>query len=82
MRAESYLKFTGLADIAYFGPEAEFFVFDSVKFQNEPQSAGYTIDSDEAHWNSGRDANEFAGSNLGYRIRPRKDTCRVHRPTR
>jgi glutamine synthetase len=71
-RAESYLKFTGLADTAYFGPEAEFFVFDSVKFHNDQQSAGFTIDSDEAHWNSGRDANEFAGSNLGYRIRPKE----------
>ncbi len=46
-RAESYLKFTGLADTAYFGPEAEFFVFDSVKFHNDPHSAGYAIDSDE-----------------------------------
>jgi glutamine synthetase len=71
-RAESYLKFTGLADTVFFGPEAEFFVFDSVKFQNEPHSAFYSIDSDEAHWNSGRDANEFAGSNLGYRIRPKE----------
>ena len=71
-RAESYLKFTGLADTAFFGPEAEFFVFDSVKFHNEQHSAGFTLDSDEAHWNSGRDANEFAGSNLGYRIRPKE----------
>src|SRR3954462_4427070 len=71
-RAESYLKFTGLADTAYFGPEAEFFVFDSVKFHNDQHSAGFTIDSDEAHWNSGREANEFAGSNLGYRIRPKE----------
>ena len=41
-RAESYLKFTGLADTAYFGPEAEFFVFDSVKFHNDQNSAGFT----------------------------------------
>ena len=80
-RAESYLKFTGLADTAYFGPEAEFFVFDSVKFHNEQHSAGYTIDSDEAHWNSGRDANEFPGSNLGYRIRPKEGYVPVP-PTR
>jgi hypothetical protein len=40
-------------------------VFDSVKFHNDQHSAGFTLDSDEAHWNSGRDANEFAGSNLG-----------------
>jgi glutamine synthetase len=72
VRAESYLKFTGLADTVNFGPEAEFFVFDSAKFHNEQNSAGYTIDSDEGHWNSGRDANEFQGSNLGYRIRPKE----------
>ena len=41
-RAESYLKFTGLADTVFFGPEAEFFVFDSVKFHNDPQSAGFS----------------------------------------
>lgn len=72
VRAESYLKSTGLADTAYFGPEAEFFVFDSVKFHNDQNSAGYTIDSDEAHWNSGRDADEFNGTNLGFRIRPKE----------
>src|SRR5256712_13352448 len=44
VRAESYLKFTGLADTVNFGPEAEFFVFDSAKFHNEQNSAGYTID--------------------------------------
>ncbi|HYG82686.1 MAG TPA: glutamine synthetase beta-grasp domain-containing protein, partial [Pyrinomonadaceae bacterium] len=71
-RAESYLKFTGLADTAYFGPEAEFFIFDSVKFHNEQHSAGYTVDSDEGHWNSGRSADEFSGSNLGYRIRSKE----------
>src|SRR6476661_10976078 len=72
VRAENYLRFTGLGDTAFFGPEAEFFVFDSAKFHNEQHSAGYSIDSDEAHWNSGRDANEFQGSNLGYRIRPKE----------
>jgi glutamine synthetase len=71
-RAESYLKFTGLADTAFFGPEAEFFVFDNVKFHNDQNSAGYTIDSDEAHWNSGRNADEFHGTNLGYRIRAKE----------
>lgn len=71
-RAEAYLKFTGLADTAFFGPEAEFFVFDNVKFHNSQNSAGYTVDSDEAHWNSGRDADEFHGANLGYRIRAKE----------
>ncbi len=71
-RAESYLRFTGLADTAYFGPEAEFFVFDAVKFSNEPNAAGYSVDSDEAHWTSGRAADEFHGPNLGYRIRQKE----------
>ena len=68
-KAENYMKSTGLADTAQFGPEAEFFVFDSVKYHNEQHSAGYTIDSDEGHWNSGRGADEFRGTNLGFHIR-------------
>ena len=68
-RAEAYVKFTGLADTVYFGPEAEFFVFDDVKFHNDPNSAGFSVNADEAHWNSGRGADEFNGTNLGYRIR-------------
>ena len=71
VRAESYLKSTGIADVANFGPEAEFFVFDSVQFENEPQRAGYAINSDEGHWNSGRHANDN-GPNLGHRIRPKE----------
>ncbi|HEX8771981.1 MAG TPA: type I glutamate--ammonia ligase [Pyrinomonadaceae bacterium] len=65
-RAESYLKFTGLADTVYFGPEAEFFVFNDVRFQNEGQAAGFSLDSPEAIWNT----NTQNGSpNLGYHIR-------------
>ena len=72
-RAENYLRFTGIADTVYFGPEAEFFVFDSVNFKNDPQGAGYNIEADEAHWASGRtSANEFQGPNLGYRVRPKE----------
>jgi len=71
VRAESYLKSTGIADVANFGPEAEFFIFDSVQFENDPQRAGYAINSDEGHWNSGRDANDN-GPNLGHRIRPKE----------
>jgi glutamine synthetase len=70
-RAESYLRFTGIGDVVNFGPEAEFFVFDNVQFHNDPHSAGFTIDSDEGHWNSGREGNDF-GPNLGYRIRPKE----------
>ncbi|HYO63076.1 MAG TPA: type I glutamate--ammonia ligase [Pyrinomonadaceae bacterium] len=68
-RAENYLRFTGVADTAYFGPEAEFFVFDNVKFHNSPNSAGYSVDADEAHWASGRDHDENYGANLGYRVK-------------
>ena len=63
-RAESYLQFTGLADVAFFGPEAEFFVLDSVRYQNDPNICFYAIDSQEGNWNSGREAD-----NLGYRVR-------------
>ncbi|HEY1403609.1 MAG TPA: glutamine synthetase beta-grasp domain-containing protein, partial [Pyrinomonadaceae bacterium] len=70
-RAESYLRFTGLADTVYFGPEAEFFVFDGVRFNNDQFSAGYTIESDEGHWASGR-ATDASGPNQGYRIRPKE----------
>ena len=52
-RAQEYLKSTGIGDTAYFGPEAEFFILDSVAYENEPHSTGYAIDSSEAHWNSG-----------------------------
>ena len=71
-RAESYLKFTGIADTVFFGPEAEFFVFDNVSFQNSPNAAGYSLESDEAHWSSGRGLDEFNGANLGYRIRQKE----------
>jgi glutamine synthetase len=71
IRAESYLKSTGIAEVVNFGPEAEFFVFDSVQYYNEQSEAGYSIDSDEGHWNTGRPANE-SGANLGHRIRPKE----------
>jgi len=63
-RAEGFLRFTGLADNAYFGPEAEFFIFDSVSYYNEVNRAGYQFDSAEGAWSSGR-----ADDNLGYRVR-------------
>jgi glutamine synthetase len=71
LRAESYLRFTGIADTAYVGPEAEFFVFDNVSFHNNQNSAGFTIDSEEGHWNSGR-AGDFDNPNLGYHIRAKE----------
>jgi len=68
-RAESYLKFTCVADTCYFGPEAEFFVFDGVEIENEQNASGYRIHSDEGIWSSGRREDGVRGPNLGYRIR-------------
>jgi len=64
-RAESYLQSTGIADKAYFGPEAEFFIFDDVRFDQRENAGYYYLDSDEASWNSGREE----GPNLGYKPR-------------
>jgi glutamine synthetase len=66
IKAEKYLKSTGLADTAYFGPEAEFFIFDSVKFDNKQNGCFYELDSVEAAWNTGR---EEEGGNRGYKTR-------------
>ena len=63
-KAEAYLKTTGIADVSYWGPEAEFFVFDSVRFDQNQYSGYYFIDSDEGIWNSGKE-----GANLGHRPR-------------
>ena len=67
-RAEAYLASTGLADTAFFGAEAEFFIFDSVRFDSAQQHSFYYVDSDEGRWNSGR-ANDGDYKNLGYRTR-------------
>ncbi|MDB6027573.1 MAG: glnA [Verrucomicrobiales bacterium] len=64
-RGEKYLKSTGLADTAVFGPEAEFFIFDNVQYDSKPNGTFYSVDSEEAIWNSGRDEMP----NLGYKIR-------------
>ncbi len=63
-KAESYLRQTGIADTAYFGPEAEFFVFDDVRYEVTPNKSFFVLDSEEAAWNTGRDER----SNLGYKI--------------
>lgn len=65
-KAEAYLKSTGVADTAYFGPEAEFFLFSDVRFSTAPQHSFFYVDSPEAPWNSGA---EVAGGNKAYRIR-------------
>ena len=64
-KAENYMKSTGIADVAYFGPELEFFVFDNVRFDQTQNSGYYFIDSAEGAWNMGREENP----NLGYKIR-------------
>lgn len=63
-RAEAYLKSTGIADSALFGPEPEFFLFDDVRWETCINGAFYKIDSDEAQWNSGK---TFEGGNIGHR---------------
>ncbi len=62
-KAEAYLRQTGVADTCFFGPEAEFFIFDDIRFDSTINSGYYFIDSVEGRWNSGRE--EFP--NLGYK---------------
>jgi glutamine synthetase len=64
-KAAKYLKSTGIADISYFGPEAEFFIFDDIRYDSSQNKAYYFIDSVEAQWNTGREENP----NLGYKTR-------------
>jgi glutamine synthetase len=65
-KAEDYLKSTGLADVAYYGPEAEFFIFDDIRYDVSPNASFYSMDSIEASWNSGRNED---GNNIGNKIR-------------
>ncbi len=64
-KAEAYLKSTGIGDVAHFGPEAEFFIFDDIRFESTRFGAFYEIDSVEGIWNTGRE--EIP--NLGYKPR-------------
>src|SRR5574337_207387 len=63
-KAEAYLGFSGVADQAFFGAEAEFFIFDNIRFDQQVQHGFYFIDAEEGRWNSGREEH-----NLGYRPR-------------
>jgi glutamine synthetase len=63
-KAEMYLQNSGVADTAFFGAEAEFFIFDNIRFDQNQHSGFYFIDAEEGRWNSGREHN-----NLGYRPR-------------
>ncbi len=63
-RAEAYLKSTGIADTAYFGPENEFFIFDDIRWGADISGCFYKVDSSEAGWNSER---AYEGGNFGHR---------------
>jgi glutamine synthetase len=65
-KAQEYLRGTGIADTVYFGPEAEFYIFGSARFETGPNAGFYYIDSEEGAWNTGR---EEAGGNLAYKPR-------------
>ncbi len=74
-KAEAYLKSTGIADTIYFGAEVEFFVFDSVRFDQNQHRGYYFIDSDEGVWNSGRQND--SKPNLSHRPRYMEGYCPV-----
>src|SRR5262245_26772053 len=64
-KAENYLKGSGIADVSYWGPELEFYIFDDVRYDQNAQCGYYYIDSEEGVWNTGRQENP----NLGYKLR-------------
>jgi glutamine synthetase len=68
-KAEDYLRGTGIADTSYFGPEAEFYIFDSVRFDQNQFSGYYYVDSVEGVWGSGRERELDGSPNLGYKPR-------------
>ncbi len=67
-KAEMYLKSSGIGDTAYFGPEAEFFVFNDVRWNTDPNNTGYSFDDAELPFNTGR---SYEGGNLGHRPGPK-----------
>ena len=65
-KAEAYLKSTGLAETAYFAPEAEFFVFDGIRYTSTPHESAFSIESEEGWWSSNREGNK------GGQIQPKR----------
>ena len=63
-KAEAYLKSTGIGDVSYFGPEAEFFLFDDVRFSVEMNKVSFEVDADDASWNSDT---QYEIGNMGHR---------------
>lgn len=80
-KAEAYLKSTGIADTASFAPEAEFFIFDKVRFENSMQRSFYEVDSIEAPWNSGMTPRTMALRTSRSRTASRRATSRFRRLT-
>ena len=76
-KAEAYLKSTGIGDTIFFGPEAEFFIFDDIQYDNQVYGSFYSVDSSEGIWNTGRDE----GPNLGYKPRHKEGYFRFRPPT-
>jgi glutamine synthetase len=68
-KAEAYLKSTGIADTVYFGPEAEFYVFDSARYVTKNNMAVYEVDSIEGAWNMGNELEADGSKNRGYKTR-------------
>ncbi|GAA1379168.1 MULTISPECIES: type I glutamate--ammonia ligase [Catellatospora] len=66
-KAEAYLAASGIADTAYFGAEAEFYIFDSIRYATQPNQAFYHIDSVEGAWNTGAATNSDGSANRGYK---------------
>jgi glutamine synthetase len=77
LKAERFLIETGLGDISYWGPEAEFFVFDGVRFDYQTGFAHFEIESDMATWEQRRGYDQRWGSNLGYRPEVKRGYFRV-----
>ena len=70
-KAENYLTSTGIADTAYFGAEAEFYIFDSVRFDSQMNGTFYEVDSDSGWWNTGSPTEAGGNPNRGYKTRPK-----------
>ncbi|MEW6270411.1 MAG: type I glutamate--ammonia ligase [Thermodesulfobacteriota bacterium] len=68
-KAEAYLKSTGIGDVAFFGPEPEFFILDEVRYDTNQSESYFHLDSGEARWNTGRNVRGEPGANLGYKVR-------------
>ena len=70
-KAENYLASTGIADTAFFGAEAEFYIFDSVTFDSQMNGTFYEIDSEAGWWNTGEPFEADGSANRGYKVRPK-----------